>query len=720
MRKILLIIAVIGVLFLNGIGTSEISSNNTISNTCDITYEKDYGSSFDDISAYRYQTMLYSISEGVDGNSYCGTLQGTGIGRDYPIGEIIWQYYITGGSDNSVKAITPIPDINGDGIDDVIVCSEDYYVRCFDGGAIGTGVVLWEHFIYSGKLWCQNELTITEDVDGDGYNDVVVGTPWGDRSIHTISGKTGDEIWKYDTHEGGDGGWVYQVNCSYDYNGDGVIDVLAAAGGTATGSRKAYCLDGEDGAKIWDCPLGSPKGPGFSIIGIEDFTGDGQPDVLAGASNSAETTGYAYGINGATGSITWTFTAGGSSVWALGQINDITGDGIKDVIIGDSFTGNIYGLDATTGGMEYSNSLGSASITRFAKLNDVNGDGHPDIVPAHSTIDVTQVIDGQTGSFIWTHPVADQPWNVARTADISGDGIDDVLVGTLFNSNYCYFLNGVDGSELESVAYGQAVDAIAAIPDIIGDGSMEMVVGGRNGKVTCFSGGLDALVSDPPEAPSIDGPTIGAVGIEYEYSFYTTDPDEDDVYYYIEWGDGQVEEWIGSYNSGEIATVNHTWTSPDDYEIRAKAKDINDAESEWSDVYPVTIVENEPPNTPTIEGPASGNAGTSYPYTFTSTDSDGNDVSYYIKWGDGSVTDWTTFQASGPPGYSESHKWDEQGTYTIEAKAKDTYGVESDWATLEVTMPRNRAITSPFLNFLQNHPNLFPILRLLLQRLGLQ
>ncbi|MCK4366174.1 MAG: hypothetical protein KAW45_08985, partial [Thermoplasmatales archaeon] len=146
MKKILLIIAVIGVLLLSGIGTSEISSlNNTISNTCDITYEKDYGSSFDDISAYRYQTMLYSISEGVDGNPYCGTLQGTGIERDYPIGEIIWQYYITGGSDNSVKAITPIPDINGDGIDDVIVCSEDYYVRCFDGGAIGTGVVLWEH-----------------------------------------------------------------------------------------------------------------------------------------------------------------------------------------------------------------------------------------------------------------------------------------------------------------------------------------------------------------------------------------------------------------------------------------------------------------------------------------------------------------------------------------------------------------------------------------------
>ncbi len=199
-----------------------------------------------------------------------------------------------------------------------------------------------------------------------------------------------------------------------------------------------------------------------------------------------------------------------------------------------------------------------------------------------------------------------------------------------------------------------------------------------------------------PDKPTIDGPTNGAVGIEYEYNFHTIDPDEDDVYYYIEWGDGQVEEWIGSYNSDEIATVNHTWTSPDDFEIRAKAKDTNDAESQWSDVYPVTIVENEPPRAPDISGPPSGNAGTSYIYTFTSTDLDGDNVSYYIKWDDGSITDWTTFQASGPPGYSDSHIWDKKGIYTIEAKAKDIYGAKSDWSTLEVTMPKTKPFSFNF------------------------
>ena len=112
MKKFLLIIVVVGFLLLSGIRASEISRGNTISNTCDKTYEKDYGASFDDISAYRYQTALYSISEDVRENPYYVTIQDSGINRDYPIGEIIWQYYITGGSDNSVKAITPIPDIN--------------------------------------------------------------------------------------------------------------------------------------------------------------------------------------------------------------------------------------------------------------------------------------------------------------------------------------------------------------------------------------------------------------------------------------------------------------------------------------------------------------------------------------------------------------------------------------------------------------------------------
>jgi len=84
-----------------------------------------------------------------------------------------------------------------------------------------------------------------------------------------------------------------------------------------------------------------------------------------------------------------------------------------------------------------------------------------------------------------------------------------------------------------------------------------------------------------PAKPSIDGPPSGKAGTSYDYTFMTTDPNDDDVYYYIEWGDGEIEEWIGPYSSGEVVTINHTWDEQGTYAIKAKAKDINNHESLW-------------------------------------------------------------------------------------------------------------------------------------------
>ena len=264
---------------------------------------------------------------------------------DYELGELIWIYNIPPATFNGAQAIIALPDINEDGIDEVVVCSEDDNIYCLDGASLGSATVLWTHEIYAGDVYNQNDIDLIEDVDDDGYQDIVVGATGGARLIRCISGESGTQIWEHDTHEYGGGGWVYQVNCSYDYDGDGVTDVLATTGDDSgnTGPKRVYCLDGETGVSIWERPL---NGPGFSVIGVEDFTGDGQADVLAGSSNEGENEGYAKGINGATGIQVWSFTVAGSSVWALAQINDITNDGIKDVIIGD-FSGHIYGLDAT-------------------------------------------------------------------------------------------------------------------------------------------------------------------------------------------------------------------------------------------------------------------------------------------------------------------------------------------------------------------------------------
>ncbi|MCK5030496.1 MAG: Zn-dependent exopeptidase M28, partial [Thermoplasmatales archaeon] len=58
--------------------------------------------------------------------------------------------------------------------------------------------------------------------------------------------------------------------------------------------------------------------------------------------------------------------------------------------------------------------------------------------------------------------------------------------------------------------------------------------------------------------------------------------------------------------------------------------------------------------------------------------------------------------------------WAEQGNYTIQAKAKNTVGIETDWITLEISMPKSKATNSPFIMFLENHPRLFPLIRQIL------
>ena len=518
MKKYVAILISIG-LILSGLGIIGLSGTNLKGVMTDV-FSFNY---CPDRDAYRSMIAMQSMEHGSD-DLTPAIDQPVSNNRktDYPIGTIIWQYQISAGYDNSPKAIAAIPDINGDDIDDVVICSEDNNIRCFSGGAIGMGVVLWTHNIYSGNIYSQKGLTITQDVNNDGYNDVVVGATGGARLIRCISGLDAETIWTHDTHEYGGGGWVYQVDCRYDYNNDGVLDVLAATGddSTGTGPKRAYCLNGLTGVSIWEFPLG---GAGFSVIGVEDFTGDGKPDAVSGCTNAAQTIGYAKGINGATGTQVWSFTTPGSSVWAVEQIDDVNGDGISDVIIGD-FLGNVYGLNATIGTQLFSISIGPAIITRFEKIGDVNGDGHPDIIPAHSSIHTTQIIDGYTGSIVWSHPVADQPWNVAASRDVSGDAIDDVFVGTLFQNNYCYFLSGVDGSEITSpIPYGEAVDAIAAIPDVVDDGSMEMVVGGRNGKVVCYSGGLNASSSPPSITADFSGtPTEGTAPLTVQFTDLST------------------------------------------------------------------------------------------------------------------------------------------------------------------------------------------------------
>ena len=86
----------------------------------------------------------------------------------------------------------------------------------------------------------------------------------------------------------------------------------------------------------------------------------------------------------------------------------------------------------------------------------------------------------------------------------------------------------------------------------------------------------------PPNPPVIQGHTQVSKGVYYIWSFTTTDPNGDDIYLYVDWGDGDEEEWDGPHKSGEQVNISHRFQVKGNYSIRARARDVYDAEGGWS------------------------------------------------------------------------------------------------------------------------------------------
>ena len=86
----------------------------------------------------------------------------------------------------------------------------------------------------------------------------------------------------------------------------------------------------------------------------------------------------------------------------------------------------------------------------------------------------------------------------------------------------------------------------------------------------------------PPNDPTITGPRKGKAGVAYVFNFWTTDPENQNVSYFIDWGDNTSNGWSYYYKSGQSVHYSHTFDKWDFYAIRCKAKDPLGAESNWS------------------------------------------------------------------------------------------------------------------------------------------
>lgn len=108
-----------------------------------------------------------------------------------------------------------------------------------------------------------------------------------------------------------------------------------------------------------------------------------------------------------------------------------------------------------------------------------------------------------------------------------------------------------------------------------------------NGSLWTFTTAMST--NTPPDTPSRpSGPTTGRTGTSYTYTSSTTD-DTGPVYYRFDWGDGTDSGWLGPYDPGAVAAADYTWSSDGNYSIRVRAKDGEDAESDWSDPLVVSM-----------------------------------------------------------------------------------------------------------------------------------
>jgi len=164
----------------------------------------------------------------------------------------------------------------------------------------------------------------------------------------------------------------------------------------------------------------------------------------------------------------------------------------------------------------------------------------------------------------------------------------------------------------------------------------------------------------------------------------------------------------GIYDDATGRIITNSWDQMGIYTIWVKV--IDDDATEVTDYALVRVgIISNPPDEPMITGPTMGRPGIEYSYEIVAFDPDDDQVFYWVEWGDGDYMSWIGPFDSGDP-QTISHIWNHKGKFVIKVKAKDIYDYDSDWTSLHVTMPRNRAFLSNIMDFLENHPLLYKII----------
>ena len=349
-----------------------------------------------------------------------------------------------------------------------------------------------------------------------------------------------------------------------DVDGDGIDDAIVGSPNddqAASDAGAAFVVSGLDGSVIHTI-LGAASGDslGFSVSGAGDVDADGVPDVIAGA-RFADTAGSDFGqavvVSGATGSTLYTLngiSSGGRFGEAVGAAGDVNGDGHADVIVGarlDDSSGSPTGRARVYSGFDGSilyDLQGDSAADFFGRsvgtAGDIDGDGLADFLvgapgddDAGASSGSVRVYSGLDGSVLHRFDgdlAGDQlGGKVAGGLDLDLDGTPDLIAGMIgsdlagsdFGAARVY--SGFDGSvlftALGSSASSEFGSAVSLNEDMNGDGNPDVIVGARLddgalgaqiGSATVLSGanGSTILRLEGPEVGSQFGDTATGIG----------------------------------------------------------------------------------------------------------------------------------------------------------------------------------------------------------------
>jgi hypothetical protein len=294
------------------------------------------------------------------------------------------------------------------------------------------------------------------------------------------------------------------------------------------------------------------------------------------------------------------------------------------------------------------------------------------------------------------------------------DTVGHRLMNAVYRDGYiwtahCIGLNGraasrwykIDTSEIELDDYGTISDPnmYYFFPSIMVNSGGNVIMGFSGSSPTQYAAAYytGRLANDPPG--EMNPPVLLKAG--------------EDAYNLV---DGYGRNRWGDYSLCSLDPIDEytLWT------IQEYAHSQDNGECRWGTWIGQLEYGNRAPAAPSIDGPTEGNAGTSYNYTFNAVDPDNDDLFIYIKWGDGYVEPWYGPYPSAED-FQVSHTYEKEGTFIIEAKVKDTNDLESEWTTLNVTMPRTKdGFNSLFYRLFERFPFLKNLLNLYIKILGEQ